>query len=76
MPYPQCLDLGAVVTGMENMALSTNGVPASVLTTIPNVAASKILAFGQSSQVHPVIAIAGNNVLGSSFLFIILIISC
>ena len=57
MPYPQCLDLGAVVTGMENMALSTNGVPASVLTTIPNVAASKILAFGQSSQVHPVIAI-------------------
>ena len=39
------------------MALSTNGVPASVLTTIPNVAASKILAFGQSSQVHPVIAI-------------------
>ena len=37
MPYPDpgCLDVGVVVTGMENTALSTNGVPALVLTTIP-----------------------------------------
>ena len=49
---PACLDVG----GVEMTALSISGVPSNIASTLPNVEATKILAFGQSSQVHPVIA--------------------
>jgi hypothetical protein len=49
---PACLDVGSV----KMTALSISGVPSNIASTLPNVEATKILAFGQSSQVHPVIA--------------------
>ena len=51
---PACLDVGA---NGDSTALSVNGVPQSMLASVPDTVASKIVAFAQSSQVHPVIAI-------------------
>ena len=52
---PACLDVGMV--GGGTTALSVNGVPSSMLASVPDTVASKIVAFAQSSQVHPVIVI-------------------
>jgi hypothetical protein len=54
---PACLDTGVINGGDHHTALSVTGATAIILANVPNMDATKILAFGQSSQVHPVIAI-------------------
>ncbi|KAL3795905.1 hypothetical protein HJC23_002176 [Cyclotella cryptica] len=53
---PACLDVG-IASGGEGSAISVTGASNSLLAGLPTVAATKILAFAQSSQLHPVIAI-------------------
>jgi hypothetical protein len=55
---PACLDTGAISGGGgAHTAISLTGASAPMLAGLPNMTATKIMGFGQSSQVHPVIAI-------------------